>query len=46
MKWRSNINLKMMFINNTIDEFEENNLLDEIDNRYNFEPRSSILDKK
>ena len=31
---------------NTIDEFEENNLLDEIDNRYNFEPRSSILDKK
>ena len=31
---------------NTIDEFEENNLLDEIDNRYNFEPRSSILNKK
>ena len=31
---------------NVIDEFEENNLLDEIDNRYNFEPRSSILNKK
>ena len=31
---------------NTIDEFEENNLLDEIDNRYNFEPRSSILNRK
>ena len=29
-----------------IDEFEENNLLDEIDNRYNFEPRSNILNKK
>ena len=29
-----------------IDEFEENNLLDEIDNRYNFEPRSEILNKK
>ena len=31
---------------NIIDEFEENNLLDEIDNRYNFEPRSAILNKK
>ena len=31
---------------NIIDEFEENNLLDEIDNRYNFEPRSVILNKK
>ena len=31
---------------NIIDEFEENNLLDEIDNRYNFEPRNSILNKK
>ena len=31
---------------NVIDEFEENNLLDEIDNRYNFEPRSVILNKK
>ena len=31
---------------NIIDEFEENNLLDEIDNRYNFEPRISILNKK
>jgi hypothetical protein len=29
-----------------IDEFEENNLLDEIDNRYNFEPRKNILNKK
>ena len=29
-----------------VDEFEENNLLDEIDNRYNFEPRSNILNKK
>ena len=29
-----------------IDEFEENNLLDEIDNRYNFEPRNEILNKK
>ena len=29
-----------------MDEFEENNLLDEIDNRYNFEPRSAILNKK
>ena len=29
-----------------IDEFEENNLLDEIDNRYNFESRSVILNKK
>ena len=31
---------------NFIDEFEENNILDEIDNRYNFEPRSVILNKK
>ena len=31
---------------NIIDEFEENNILDEIDNRYNFESRSSILNKK
>lgn len=31
---------------NVIDEFEENNLLDEIDNRYNFESRHSILNKK
>ena len=31
---------------NTIDEFEENNLLDEIDNRYHFEPRSEILKRK
>ena len=31
---------------NVIDEFEENNLLDEIDNRYNFESRYSILNKK
>ena len=29
-----------------IDEFEENNLLDEIDNRYHFESRSAILNKK
>ena len=29
-----------------IDEFEENNLLDEIDNRYNFESRYDILNKK
>lgn len=29
-----------------IDDFEEKNLLDEIDNRYNFEPRSVILNKK
>ena len=29
-----------------IDEFEENNLLDEIDNRYNFEPRNEILNKR
>ena len=29
-----------------IDEFEENNLLDEIDNRYNFESRNEILNKK
>ena len=29
-----------------IDEFEENNLLDEIDNRYGFEPRNDILNKK
>ena len=29
-----------------IDEFEENNLLDEIDNRYHFEPRNVILNKK
>jgi len=31
---------------NIMDEFEENNILDEIDNRYNFESRSSILNKK
>ena len=30
----------------TIDEFEENNLLDEIDNRYHFELRSEILKRK
>ena len=29
-----------------IDEFEENNLLDDIDNRYNFESRNDILNKK
>ena len=29
-----------------IDEFEENKLLDEIDNRYHFEPRNVILNKK
>ena len=29
-----------------IDEFEENNLLDQIDNRYNFESRYDILNKK
>jgi hypothetical protein len=29
-----------------IDEFEENNLLDDIDNRYNFESRNDILNKR
>ena len=29
-----------------IDDFEENQLLDDIDNRYNFENRNDIINKK
>ena len=34
------------YLYNIIDDFEENTILDEIDNRYNFEKRSVILNKK